>query len=73
MELQGYIFSERPSSGIAGWRGGWIAMGGSEGARPALLPAGPVPERWNVKSAFIETPHGPAINCTSLFAFILHL
>ena len=29
--------------------------------------AGPVPERWNVKSVFIETPHGPAINWTSLF------
>jgi len=35
---------------------------------PALLPAGPVPERWNVKLVFIETPHGPAINWTSLFA-----
>jgi len=38
---------------------------GSEGTRPALLPAGPVPERWNVKSVFIETPHGPAISWTS--------
>ena len=39
------LFAERPSSGIAGWRGGWIEGNGSEGARPALLPAGPVPER----------------------------
>jgi len=63
------IFSgERPSSGIAGWRGGWNADIGSEGTRPALLSAGPVPERLNVKLVFIETPHGPAINWTSLFA-----
>ena len=54
----GYIFCERPSSGIAGWRGGWIAGIGSEGTRPAVLPAGPVPERWNVNSVFIETPNG---------------
>ena len=53
-----HIVAERPSSGIAGWRGGWIARIGSEGTRPALLPAGPVPERWNVKSVFIETPDG---------------
>ena len=66
-----YFFSERPSSGIAGWRGAWSARIGSEGTRPALLPAGPVPERWNVKLAFIETPYGPAINCTSLFGFII--
>ena len=39
------FFAERPSSGIAGWRGGLIAGIGSEGTRPALLPAGPVPER----------------------------
>ena len=58
--------SERPSPGIAGWRGGWIARNGSEGTRPALLPAGPVPERWNVKLVFIETHYGPAINWTSL-------
>ena len=69
LELGGIHFvSERPSSGIAGWRGGWIAHIGSEGTRPALLPAGPVPERWNVKLVFIETPDGPAINCTSLLA-----
>jgi len=49
---------QRPSSGIAGWRGGWIARIGSEGTWPALLPAGPVPERWNVKTVFIETPNG---------------
>lgn len=59
---------QRPSSGIAGWRGGWIALIGSEGTRPALLPAGPVPERWNVKSVFIETTDGPAIRCAALFA-----
>jgi len=69
--LECHIFTERPSSGIARWRGGWIAGIGSEGTRPALLPAGPVPERWNVISVFIETPHGPAINCTSLFGLYL--
>jgi len=40
-----YSVAQRPPSGIAGWRGGWIANSGSEGTRPALLPAGPVPER----------------------------
>ena len=25
-----------------------------------------MPERWKVKLVFIETPHGPAINWTSL-------
>ena len=40
-----YFLAQRPSSGIAGWRKWWIAQIGSEGARPALLPAGPVPER----------------------------
>jgi len=35
---------------------GWIARIGSEATRTALLPAGPVPERSNVKSVFIETP-----------------
>jgi len=70
---EGYIFPERPSLGIAGWRGGWIAGNGSEGTRPAPLPAGPVPEWWNVKSVFIETPDGPAINCTSLFGLFLML
>ncbi|MEI7990100.1 MAG: hypothetical protein WCI88_13770, partial [Chloroflexota bacterium] len=49
---------QRPSSGIAGGRGRRIASIGSEGTRPALLSAGPVPERSNVKSAFIETPDG---------------
>ena len=29
-----------------------------------------MPERWNVKSSLIETPHGPAIGCTGLFAYI---
>ena len=66
-----HIFSERLSSGIAGWRGGWVERIGSEGARPALLPAGPVPERWNVKLVFIETPHGPAINWTSSLGLFL--
>jgi len=35
-----------------------MAENGSEGTRPALLAAGPVPERWNVKLVFIETPDG---------------
>ena len=39
------LFAERPPSGIAGWRRGWIAENGSEGARDALLSASPVPER----------------------------
>ena len=43
--LGSHTVTERPSSGIAGWRGGWTAGNGSEGTRPALLPAGPVPER----------------------------
>jgi len=67
----GLFFCERPSSGIAGWRGGWIERNGSEGTRPAFLPAGLVPERWNVKLVFIETPDGPAINWTSLFAIFV--
>jgi hypothetical protein len=62
----GHFISERPSSGIAGWRGGLIARNGSEGTRPALLPAGPVPEWWIAQLVFIETPYGPAINWTSL-------
>ena len=61
------ILLQRPSSGIAGWLGGRIARIGSEGTRPALLSAGPVPERWNVGLVFIETPHGPAISWTSPF------
>jgi hypothetical protein len=68
---EAYIFGERPSSGIAGWRGGWIARNGSEGIWPAFLSAGPVPERWHVRLAFIETPHGPAINWTSLLAIFI--
>jgi len=47
-----------------------IALVESEGTRPALLPAGPVPERWNVKSVFVETADGPAIGWTGLFAFV---
>ena len=68
-----YLFAERPSSGIAGWRGVWIERIGSEGTWPALLPAGPVPERWNVKSVLMETPDGPAISWTSPLAFIWFL
>jgi hypothetical protein len=30
-----------------------------------------VPERWNVKSVFIETTDGPAIGWTGLLAFYL--
>jgi hypothetical protein len=39
------FFGERRPSGIAGWRKWFIANGGSEGTRDALLPASPVPER----------------------------
>ena len=52
---------QRPPSAIAGWRGEWIAPNGSEGTRPALLPAGPVPERWNTGFAFIETLDGQQV------------
>jgi len=62
-------FGERSPSAIAGWRGGWIERVGSEGTRLALLPAGPVPERWNVESVFIETTDEPAIGWTGLFAW----
>ena len=68
------FFVERPSSGIAGWRKGWIADIRSEGTRPAPLPAGPVPERWNVKSVFIETPHGQRLTgraCSAVFLICL--
>ena len=63
-----YFSGQRPSSGIAGGRGGWIAGIGSEGTRPAHLPAGPVPEGWNVGSVSIETVYVPAINWTRLLA-----
>ena len=53
-----HIFYERPPSDIADWRGGWIAKAGSEGTRPAMLLAVPVPERWNVKLVVIEIPNG---------------
>ena len=63
------VFSaERPPSAIAGRRGGGIGRVGSEGTRPALLPAGPVPERRNVRSVFIETTDGPAIRWTGWLA-----
>ena len=42
---EAYISGERPPSGIAGWRKGWIAGIGSEGTRDALPLASPVPER----------------------------
>ena len=66
-----HIVAQRLPSAIAGGRGGWIAVVESEGTRPALLFAGPVPERWNVKSAFIETSNGPAISWTSWLALFL--
>ena len=66
-EENAIYFSERPSSGIAGWRGGWIAGIGSEGTRPALLFAGPVPERL-ITVAVARTSLRPAISWTSLFA-----
>ena len=62
----GIFLGNVPRQVSLAWRGGWIARMGSEGTRPAPLPAGPVPERWHVKSVFIETPDGPAISCTSL-------
>ena len=58
LRVKRIFFCESPSSGIAGWRGGWIERIGSEGARFALLPAGPVPERWNGGSVLIEPPKG---------------
>ena len=51
-------------------RGGWIAGIGSKGTRPALLPAGPVPERWNVKLVFIETPDGQRLAGRARSAYI---
>ena len=65
------FIAERQSHPRLPGTGAWIERTGSEGTRPALLPAGPVPERWNVKSVFIETPDGPAINWTSLLAILL--
>jgi len=64
----------RPRSGIAGWRGGRIAGVGSECTRPALLPAGLVPERWNVKGVFIETSNGQRLTgrvCWHLYFLML--
>ena len=49
----------------------WLARIGSEGTRPALLPAGPVPERWNVKSVFIETPDGQRLAGRASSAYII--
>jgi len=76
--LRHIIFCERLPSGIAGWRGGWIAHIGSEGTRSALLPAGPVPERWNVKLVFIETPDGQRLagrarSASYIFLDLFHL
>ena len=68
-----HIVAQRLPSAIAGGRGGWIAVVESEGTRPALLFAGPVPERWNVKAALLGTPYGPAISWTGLFAFIISI
>ena len=46
------LYSLRTSAVTCHWRGRvWNAGVGSEGTRPALLPAGPVPERPNVKHA----------------------
>jgi hypothetical protein len=63
------FFGERRPSGIAGWRGGWIARIGSEGTRDALLPASPVPER-RTTVGFKRTTGRPAISCTALLAII---
>jgi hypothetical protein len=47
------IYFWRTSAVTCHWRRRvWNARMDSEGTRPALLPAGPVPERWNVKQAF---------------------
>ena len=54
-------FAERQSHQRLPGNGAWIERIGSEGTRPALLPAGPVPERWNVKSVFIETADGESL------------
>jgi hypothetical protein len=62
-----YIVAERRPSGIAGWRGGFIAQIGSEGTRDALLFASPVPER-RITVEFERTTDRPAISCTALFA-----
>jgi len=70
IKIKPLFLIERPSSGIAGWRCGWIAGIGSEGARPALLPAGPVPERLNVKSVFIETPDGQRLTGRACWAYL---
>ena len=63
------MFSERLPSGIAGWRKWSIAKTGSEGTRPAPLPAGPVPER---RAAICSARNmcSPAISWTALFAFL---
>jgi hypothetical protein len=68
-----YIFGERPPSAIAGREGGWIGRVESEGTRPALLPAGPVPERWNVGLVFIETTYGRAIRWTGWLAVLFDI
>jgi len=70
VDTQRILFAERPPSGIAGWRIGLIAENGSEGARDALLPASPVPER-RATVASARKLERPAINCTALFAFLL--
>jgi len=69
---EAYISGERPSSGIAGWRGGWIEGNGSEGTRPALLPAGPVPERLITVAVARKSPR-PAISWTSPFGHIVFM
>ena len=58
MPVNQYFFANVPRQvSLAGMAVG-SHEGASEGARPAPLPAGPVPERSNGEPAPIETPHG---------------
>jgi len=59
--MQAHILRERPPSGIAGWRKGWIAGIGREGTRDALPPASPVPERQVTEPSARKTER-PAIS-----------
>jgi len=60
------FFCERPPSGsLSGGEGGSQGMG-AKALGMLCCQHPPVPERWNVGFVFIETPHGPAINWTSL-------
>ena len=62
-----YFLAQRPPSGIAGWRKGWIANTGSEGTWDALMAASSVPER-QTSGAVNRKLDRPAITCTALCA-----